>query len=192
MACKSLGVGIRPYYFEKLLWAGPLNRREEPDPMSLQLIVRSAQADDYQAWLRLWHGYCKALDGDVPAKVTEGVWRRIPAPKEAIWCLLACRDAGKPIGLANYVLHPHTWSLQTVSYLEDLFDAPDDRGSGAGEALINGLVALGRQHGWRRVYWHTHDDNHRARSLYGRIVPRTDYVRYDIEIGAPSDPPGIL
>jgi GNAT superfamily N-acetyltransferase len=158
--------------------------------MSPQLIVRAAQADDYQSWLTLWRGYCAALDGDVPETVTEGVWRRILSPNETTWCLLACREAGNPIGLANYVLHPHTWSLRTVCYLEDLFVAPDDRGSGAGEALINGLVALGRQHGWRRVYWHTHDDNHRARSLYGRIVPRTDYVRYDIEIEAPQASPG--
>jgi GNAT superfamily N-acetyltransferase len=154
-----------------------------------QLIVRAAQADDYQAWLTLWHGYCAALDGNVAASVTEGVWRSILSPNETIWCLLARRDASEPIGLANYVLHPHTWSLQTVCYLEDLFVAPDDRGSGAGEALINALVTLGRQQGWRRVYWHTHDDNHRARSLYGRIVPRTDYVRYDIELGIPPNPP---
>jgi GNAT superfamily N-acetyltransferase len=158
--------------------------------MSPQLIVRAAQADDYQAWLALWHGYCAALNGDVPEVVTAGVWRRILSPNDTIWCLLACREAGKPIGLANYVLHPHTWSLQTVCYLEDLFVSPDDRGSGAGEALIKGLVALGRQHGWRRVYWHTHDDNYRARSLYGRIVPRTDYVRYDIEIDAAPGSPG--
>lgn len=157
--------------------------------MPSQLIVRPAQPDDYHAWLALWRGYCAALGGDIPDLVTEGVWRRILASGETIWCLLACQHAGRPIGLANYVLHPHTWSLQTVCYLEDLFVAPDDRGSGAGEALINGLVALGRQHGWRRVYWHTHDDNHRARSLYSRLVPRTDYVRYDIEIEArPREP----
>jgi GNAT superfamily N-acetyltransferase len=160
--------------------------------MSSQLIVHPAQAGDYQARLTLWHGYCAALDGNVAASVTEGVWRRILSPHETIWSLLACRGADEPIGLANYVLHPHTWSLQTVRYLEDLFVAPDDRGNGAGEALINGLVALGRRHGWQRVYWQTHDDNHRARSLYGRIVPRTDYVRYDIEIGALPESPNIV
>jgi GNAT superfamily N-acetyltransferase len=157
----------------------------------MQPIVRPAQADDYQAWLTLWHGYCAALHGDVPETVTEGLWHRILDPNETIWCLLACRDANQPIGLANYVLHPHTWSLQTVCYLEDLFVAPEDRGSGAGEALINGLVSLGRQHGWRRVYWHTHDDNHRARGFYGRIIPITDYFRYDIEIGTPPKSPNV-
>jgi GNAT superfamily N-acetyltransferase len=108
-----------------------------------------------------------------------------PAHAALEYANVACRDANKPIGLANYLLHPNTWSLQSVCYLEDLFVAPDDRGSGAGEALINGLVALGRQHGWQRVYWHTRDTNYRARSLYDRMVPRTDHVRYDIEIQPP-------
>lgn len=72
--------------------------------------------------------------------------------------------------------------MRTVCYLEDLFVAPEARGSGAGRALIEGLAALGREHGWRRVYWHTHEDNYRARTLYDRVVPRTDYIRYDIDL----------
>jgi GNAT superfamily N-acetyltransferase len=137
-------------------------------------------AADAQAWLALWRGYCAELDGTVSDVITEGVWRSILAPDEPIWCLLACRD--DPIGFANYVLHPHTWSLQLVCYLEDLFVALEARGSGVGRTLIEGLVALGRQHGWRRVYWHTHEDNYSARTLYDRLTPRTDYVRYDIDL----------
>ena len=55
------------------------------------------------------------------------------------------------------------------------------RGEGAGRALIEALVTLGREHGWRRVYWHTHENNEHARTLYDRLAKRTDYVRYDIE-----------
>jgi ribosomal protein S18 acetylase RimI-like enzyme len=152
------------------------------DTMSAQLIVRPARSDDFQPWLMLWRGYCASLDGTVPDTITEGVWRRILAPDEAIWCLLACQEKSEPVGLANYVLHPHTWSLQTICYLEDLFVLPAARGSGTGQALIEALVALGRQHNWRRVYWHTRENNYRARGLYDRVVPRTDYVRYDIDL----------
>ena len=48
--------------------------------------------------------------------------------------------------------------------------------------VIEGLTLLGKQPGWRRVYWHTHEDNYRARILYDRLAPRTDYVRYDIDL----------
>jgi GNAT superfamily N-acetyltransferase len=115
------------------------------DTMSAQLIVRPARSDDFQPWLMLWRGYCASLDGTVPDTITEGVWRRILAPDEAIWCLLACQEKSEPVGLANYVLHPHTWSLQTICYLEDLFVLPAARGSGTGQALIEALVALGRK-----------------------------------------------
>jgi GNAT superfamily N-acetyltransferase len=150
--------------------------------MSTQVNVRPARADDKRPWLALWRGYCTALDGAVSDAVTEGLWQRILAPEEPIWCLVACHEEDGPVGFANYVLHPHTWSLQLVCYLEDLFVAPEARGSGTGGSLIEGLVALGRVHGWHRVYWHTHEDNYRARTLYDRLVPRTGYVRYDIDL----------
>jgi GNAT superfamily N-acetyltransferase len=76
---------------------------------------------------------------------------------------------------------PRAWSLRPVCYLEDLFVATAARGEGAGRALIEALVTLGREHGWRRVYWHAHENNERARTLYDRLAKRTDYVRYDIE-----------
>src|SRR6516162_9305133 len=36
--------------------------------------------------------------------------------------------------------------------------------------------------GWKRVYWHSHENNYGARMLYDRLIPRTDYVRYDIDL----------
>ena len=142
--------------------------------------VRPAEADDFSHWLTLWRAYCASLDHSISDEVSNGVWSRIMTPSEPIWCLLVSHANGEPQGFVNYVLHPHTWSLRTVCYLEDIFVAPQTRSRGAGRALIEKLVALGREEGWRRVYWHTHENNHRARALYDRLVERTDYVRYDI------------
>lgn len=150
--------------------------------MSTRLSIRAAQDADHQGWLKLWRGYCDALESAVPDAVTAGTWRRILAPDEPIFCLLALGPGEVPVGLANYVLHPHTWSMQTVCYLEDLFVAPEARGTGAARALIDRLVALGKERGWRRVYWHTHESNYRARTLYDRVTARTDYIRYDIAL----------
>ena len=144
--------------------------------------LRAAAAEDEAAWRRLWRGYCESLDATLPDEVTSGVWQRILDPASPLHCLVARGEDGSPIGFANYVLRPHTWSLRLACYLEDLFVAPEARGTGAGRALIEGLVALGRQRNWRRVYWHTHEDNYRARTLYDRVTPRTDYVRYDIDL----------
>lgn len=148
------------------------------------VIIRPARATDVQAWYALWRGYCAELGGTVPEMTSEGIWQHIHilARSDLIGCLLAYRSEGEPVGFANYVLHPHTWSLQSVCYLEDLFIVPEARGTGAGRALIEALAVLGKQKGWRRIYWHTHEDNYRARILYDRLATQTDYVRYDIEL----------
>jgi GNAT superfamily N-acetyltransferase len=62
-----------------------------------------------------------------------------------------------------------------------MFVMREARGGGAGRLLIERLVAVGEQDGWRRIYWHTHEHNYRARALYDRFTSRTDYIRYDIE-----------
>jgi GNAT superfamily N-acetyltransferase len=144
---------------------------------SPRLLVRSVRGTDVQAWLALWHGYCAELGGEVSEATTEGVWQRILAP-----CLLACNTRCEAVGFANYVLHPRTWTLQPVCYLEDLFVAPEMRGHGVGLILIQGPVLLGKQHDWRHVYWHTRKNNHAARNLYDRLATRTDFVRYDIQL----------
>jgi GNAT superfamily N-acetyltransferase len=146
------------------------------------VTIRAAAAADEGRWRRLWEGYCAALGNPVPAEITAGVWRRILDPGQPIHCLVADLPGMPVVGIANYVVHPHTWSLQNLCYLEDLFVAEEARGSGAGRALIDELVRLGKANNWRRVYWHTHDNNYRARTLYDRVTPRTDYVRYDIEL----------
>ena len=76
---------------------------------------------------------------------------------------------------------PILGAFARFAILEDLFVASAARGKGAGRALIEARVTLGTEQGWRRVYWHTHESNERARSLYDRLAKRTDYVRYGIE-----------
>ena len=143
--------------------------------------IRPAQAANAQDWRKLWLAYCAELGGRVSDEATSGLWQRIVSVDEPIGSLLAFNPEYEPVGFANYVLHPHTWSLLPVCYLEDLFVASGGRGEGAGRALIEALVTLGRDHGWRRVYWHTHESNEQARTLYDRLARRTDFVRYYIE-----------
>jgi|HubBroStandDraft_6_1064221.scaffolds.fasta_scaffold349384_3 GNAT superfamily N-acetyltransferase len=150
--------------------------------MTAPWIVRPVQADDFSHWLALWRAYCAELDHSTSDEASKGVWSQIVTPSEPIWCLFASLAGDEPQGFANYVLHPHTWSLRKVCYLEDIFVARETRGRGAARALIEKLIVLGREEGWRRIYWHTHENNYRARALYDQVVERTDYVRYDIDL----------
>src|ERR1700759_2666176 len=100
-------------------------------------------------------------------------------PGHALVAETSVHGHGRPqlLGFANYVLHPFTWGIDLICYLEDLFVREDARGAGVGRALIEELVRLAEENGWPRVYWHTHEQNDVARSLYERIVPTDPFVR---------------
>ncbi len=54
------------------------------------------------------------------------------------------------------------------------------RASGIGERLVAWLVAEMKREGWSRLYWHTRHNNYRARGLYDKFTPHSDFVRYTV------------
>jgi GNAT superfamily N-acetyltransferase len=141
------------------------------------LAVRPARADDEAAWREMWKGYCDFYEEVVEEPVTAATWERLLDPDWPMGALVAV-DGDELVGFANYVVHPRTWSREPVCYLEDLFVRPAARGRGAGRALIERLLELGRAQGWVHVYWHTRRDNATARALYDSFRPADDFVRY--------------
>jgi GNAT superfamily N-acetyltransferase len=148
--------------------------------------VRPAKAGDEAGWRRLWQCYCDFYQVQVRAEVTNLLWQRIMDSQSEIHALAAeslSRDGRRNlIGIANYVLHPYTWGSEQICYLEDLFVLEDARGSGVGRALIEALIKTAKSQGWARVYWHTHELNEPARSLYDKITPRDPFVRYVVRV----------
>jgi len=141
------------------------------------LLIRNPRPDDGAAWRRLWAGYVAFYDADVPDAVTAGTWARLLDPNSGMIGRLA-EFNGAVVGFTVSVIHPGSWTLQPVCYLEDLFVDPQARGHGIGRALIDDLVALARDRGWSRLYWHTKTSNKTARRLYDRYVKADDFVRY--------------
>lgn len=120
----------------------------------------------------------------MPEEITAATWRRILDPTSQIGAVLASRES-EPVGLANYVLHPFTWSDLPTCLLEDLYVAPSARGRGVGGRLIEDLVRRGRSEGWARVYWHTRENNATARQLYDRFCLADGFIRYTIPLLGP-------
>lgn len=145
--------------------------------------VGDAETTDRPEWRRMWSANLVHYGASPSAAENDELWRRIIDPLHPIGALV-CRRSEAPgmlVGFAHYVLHPHTFSDRMVCYLEDLWVDPATRGTGCGRKLIDALVARGRDRGWRRLYWHTEADN-KARVLYDRLAPATNYVRYDIAL----------
>ncbi|MFV0625472.1 GNAT family N-acetyltransferase [Sphingomonas sp. ac-8] len=78
---------------------------------------------------------------------------------------IAERD-GQPVGAALFFHKHSTWGGWNGLYLEDLYVAPDARGSGAGRALLAHVAGVGVARGCTRVEWAVSDTNAAAAGFY--------------------------
>ena len=83
--------------------------------------------------------------------------------------LLARDDGGRAIGFATVFWSWSTTSAERIGVMNDLFVAPEGRGTGTAEALIEACRAECARHGARKLTWQTALDNERARKVYDRI-----------------------
>jgi GNAT superfamily N-acetyltransferase len=144
------------------------------------MILRDAKAGDETAWRALWAQYLAFYRVDLDPAITDHTWVRLMDPASPLKARLAVVD--EVAGFAIHQHHPSTWVMGDDCYLEDLFVAPEARGSGLGRALIEDLRQLAAARGWQRLYWHTDQDNARARKLYDSIVPSDGHVRYRVRV----------
>ncbi|WP_309665479.1 GNAT family N-acetyltransferase [Tabrizicola sp.] len=151
------------------------------------MIIRDATPGDAAAWQTLWAQYLAFYDVDLAAHVTAATWARLINPVSPVKARLALSDE-RVIGFAIHLHHPSTWAATEDCYLEDLFVAPDARGLGAGRALLDDLIALAAAKGWSRLYWHTNEDNTRARALYDSYVKSDGHIRYRLPLSGPREP----
>jgi len=145
----------------------------------MKVHVRAAEARDEKRWRELFDGYCEFYKREPNEKLNTHTWRRILDPKAPVHAIVAEAD-GKVIGIANYLVHEHTLGLTPACYLGDLFVEPKVRAKGAGKALIDWLVGEMKRKKWCRLYWHTRNNNYRARGLYDKFTPHSDFVRYTV------------
>ncbi|MBM3343844.1 MAG: GNAT family N-acetyltransferase [Betaproteobacteria bacterium] len=148
-------------------------------------LVRKIEARDEARWRILWAGYCQFYEREPNAAVADYTWQRILEAASPVQAIVAEAPGMGVVGIANYMLQESTAALTPVCYLQDLYVDADERGEGIGEALIQWLVDEMKAHGWSRLYWHTKENNYRARGLYDKFTPRDPFVRYVI-----NHPPG--
>lgn len=152
--------------------------------MTAKVEIRPIALTDEPEWRRLWTSYLEFYESSVPEEVYRTTLDRIVGEHvvgEASFYeprgLLALVD-GKPVGLVHYFYHRHGWKIEPVCYLQDLYAAPEVRGTGLGRALIEAVYARADADGCPSVYWMTQEFNATARKLYDRIATLTPFVKY--------------
>ena len=142
------------------------------------ISVRPLQAADEPRWRDLWTGYLEFYETSVPEEVYQTYFQRLLGNDPQDYHGLVAVSGGELVGLTHYLFHRHGWKIENVIYLQDLYVAPEARGTGAGRALIEAVYAAGDEAGCPSVYWLTQDFNHTARQLYDRIATLTPFIKY--------------
>lgn len=154
--------------------------------MATDLIIRPVQQDDFNRWLPLWNGYNQFYGRHgataLPADVTQTTWSRFFDAAEPVFALVAEME-GELVGLAHYLFHRSTISIQPTCYLQDLFTLDSMRGRGIGRKLIESVYERAREAGSARVYWLTHHTNATARRLYDQVAENSGFVVYRRPLG---------
>jgi GNAT superfamily N-acetyltransferase len=140
--------------------------------------IRPVREGDYAQWLPLWRGYQEFYRVNLGDDVTTATWQRFLDKSEPVHCLVAERN-GKLIGMAQYLFHRSTWSVQGVCYLNDLFVDPSGRRSGVARKLIDAVYDAAEAEGVRKVYWLTHEGNAAARLLYDQVARHRGFICYE-------------
>lgn len=142
------------------------------------ISIHTLTAVDFEDWEPLWQGYLRFYETVLDDELTRLTFERLTSAGYPMHGFLARDEAGRAIGIVNWVTHPATWTRNDYCYLEDLFVIPDVRGSGAGRMLIEAVYAAAAELGCANVYWLTHETNTEARKLYDRISQRSGFIHY--------------
>ncbi len=150
----------------------------------MSVKTRALKAEDRARWDVLYKGYADFYGVPQTPEMRDKVFGWLMDPDHTSNGLVAVDEAGEIIGLTHY--RPFASPLRAIDncFLDDLFVDPARRGSGAAEALIEGVADMARQHGWGVVRWITADDNYRGRGVYDKVATRTMWVTYDLNPGA--------
>ena len=106
--------------------------------------------------------------------ITPAQVRRHGFGARAYFQTLICRREGKPVGLALYFFTYSSFMGKPILWLEDLVVLPNERGQGAGKAILQALARIAVKRGCGRMEWSVLDWNAPAIRFYRRIGARLD------------------
>jgi GNAT superfamily N-acetyltransferase len=143
--------------------------------------ISPLRPEDRAAWEVLARGYKAFYETEVSDAEYEQTWQRLLAAEEVFGSAARLED-GRIVGIVHFLFHANPWSSGSC-YLQDLFVAEAARGRGAARALIEHVAQVARDRGAERLYWHTKQDNARARALYDKVATFRGFISYVQPLG---------
>jgi GNAT superfamily N-acetyltransferase len=152
------------------------------------IAVALAGEEDLGELLPLMRGYCDFYEVAPSDEDLLRLSRALIADPEREGLQLVARDedgGGRAVGFATVFWLWSTLSASRVGLMNDLFVAPEARGSGAAEALISACRGACVERGATRLVWQTAKDNLRAQAVYERAgATREEWLDYWLDAAA--------
>jgi GNAT superfamily N-acetyltransferase len=133
------------------------------------LSVRRGTARDAGVVADLIHGLARYERLARQCTIRPAAVRRHGFGRRRYFETLICRRAGRPVGFALYFFTYSTFLGRPTLYLEDLFVQPDERGRGAGRALLRALARIAVRRGCGRMEWAVLDWNTPSIRFYRKL-----------------------
>jgi GNAT superfamily N-acetyltransferase len=138
--------------------------------MSTEHVITVVAEADLEELLPLLRGYCEFYEVDPTDEALLAVSRALIADPEREGVQLIARDpAGQAVGFATVYWTWQTLNAARLGVMNDLFIAPEGRGTGLAERLIAACRERAADRGAAELSWQTARDNHRAQKVYDRI-----------------------
>ncbi|MGW0608603.1 N-acetyltransferase family protein [Streptomyces sp. NPDC002640] len=103
-------------------------------------------------------------------------------------CFVAVLPGEEIVGYASCAPEVSTWDGEEYLHLDCLFLRDGHRGRGAGQSLMDAVVAHARELGLRQVQWQTPAWNARAIRFYARVgASAQEKQRFTLTLDRPHD-----
>ena len=148
----------------------PFKSRQEEAP----LRIRPGASRDIAAMMALIRGLAKyeRLLGKYRPDAKR--FRRHGFGRHRYFETLICTQGGRPIGFALYYFVYSTFACRPILFIEDLFVLTDQRGKGAGKALMSTLARIAIRKKCSQMAWNVLDWNTPAIKFYRRLGASLD------------------
>ena len=129
--------------------------------------------------LPLMRAYCDFYEAAPSDDALLSLARALIVDPEREGVQLLARSEGRAVGFATIFWSWATTSAERIGVMNDLFVAPEARGTGLAAALIEACRAECAARGARKLTWQTALDNAAAIKVYDRVgATREQWVDY--------------
>jgi GNAT superfamily N-acetyltransferase len=140
-------------------------------------------AADLGELLPLVRAYCDFYEVSPSDEALLELSRALIADPEREGVQLLARNGGDAVGFATIYWSWATTIASRIGVMNDLYVAPEARGQGVPDELIQACAEECRRHGAAELTWQTARDNARAQRVYDRVgAERSEWMDYSLNV----------